>query len=61
MTPNDIGQQVRVELADKTVLCGRLTYRNDHWVEISSIDEPGNRQRTLIPKNAVISIKRDDE
>jgi small nuclear ribonucleoprotein (snRNP)-like protein len=55
----NIGQTVRVELSDKTVLRGRLTYSDDDLVEISSPNEPGTRQRHLILKTDVISIKRD--
>jgi hypothetical protein len=52
----EIGQHVRVELSDKTILCGRLTYEDDDWVEISHVDVPGNRQRSLIPRIEVISM-----
>jgi hypothetical protein len=59
-----IGQRVRVELRparrNETVLCGRLTFLDDDWVEITIADEPGNRQRTLVAKNDVVSIKLDD-
>jgi hypothetical protein len=55
----NIGQAVRVELSDKTVLRGRLTYSDDDLVEISFPNEPGIRQRHLILKTDVISIKRD--
>jgi hypothetical protein len=60
MQPVDIGQTVRVELSDE-ILCGLLTYQDDDWVEISHVDldRPGKRQRSLLPKNEVISMKRD--